>query len=198
MRLCDYYNPDQERSVARKKYSSIHRQSVSISADLRRRMDQVKELVNWSDVAAKAFEAKLAEITARKENKVMTDVIERLRVSLRKEQGMSFNDGFEAGRKWAENDATAPELKRLESFENITKAKSPSEWQNWFLLCGTHKPWLLLVSVIQDDKNAHPLTAQAFWKGLLGEASQEVNNGDFLRGFVEGAVDLWAKVQEQL
>ncbi|MHC4179286.1 MAG: hypothetical protein ACYSWU_17370 [Planctomycetota bacterium] len=38
--------------------------SISVPPDLKRRMDKVKEPVNWSAVACQAFEQKLAEISA--------------------------------------------------------------------------------------------------------------------------------------
>ncbi len=174
------------------------RTTISVPSDLKERMDRVKEPVNWSALACRAFEDKLAEIAARKESKAMIDVVERLRASLRNEQGESFNDGYETGTKWAGNTATAAELMRLESFQKRAKTKSQREWENWFWPQGTHKPWMALVAEIQDNKNLYPMTAQAFWKTLLSETSQKPDDGNFLRGFVEGAVELWGKVREQL
>src|SRR6266446_8123193 len=89
------------------------RTTISVPAQLKVRMEQVRESVNWSAIACQAFENKLAEIAARKENKSMNDVVERLKASLRSDQGKSFNEGYEAGTNWAENTATAAELARL-------------------------------------------------------------------------------------
>src|SRR5438477_10267197 len=97
------------------------RTTISLPGNLKARMDRVKEPVNWSALACRAFEGKLAEIASRKECKAMTDVVERLRVSLRNEQGKSFNEGFGAGRKWAENLATAAQLKQLKGFQKTLR-----------------------------------------------------------------------------
>ena len=176
------------------------RTTISVPLGLKARMDRVKEPVNWSALACRAFEAKLAEIAAGKENKVMCDVVERLRASLRSEQGQSFNEGYEAGTRWAENKATAAELTRLQRFQKSNNAQPrDGGGPDWFWLHGAHKPWLELVMVIQDNKNPRlPGFAFEFWKTVLGEEHQKSNDGDLLRGFVNGAVDIWAKVQKLL
>jgi hypothetical protein len=178
---------------------SSFRTTISVPGDLKSRMERVKEPVNWSALACRAFENKLAEIAARKETKTMSDVVQRLRASVRSEQGESFNEGYETGKHWAEETGTAAQLKRMETFLKGMKAKSQREWENWFYSQNGHLPWLAVVGVIQDDKNIHPLNGTDFWKTVLGdETSQKPNDPDFLRGFVEGATDLWVKVQPQL
>jgi hypothetical protein len=174
------------------------RTTISVPGDLKARMARVKEPVNWSALACRAFEDKLAEIAARKENKAMTDVVERLRASLRDEQSESFNEGHEAGTKWAENAATPAQLKRLESFQKTTKTESQREWEHWFSSQGTRARWVDLVAVIQDNRIHRARRAQEFWIAVFGKMIQKLGDGDFLRGFVEGALGLWAKVQEQL
>jgi hypothetical protein len=47
------------------------RTTITVPADLKRRMDAVTEEVNWSALAASAFEAKLTEIAKKKEAKKM-------------------------------------------------------------------------------------------------------------------------------
>jgi hypothetical protein len=68
-------------SIMGKKKPGIYRTTISISADLKRRIDKAGEDVNWSAIAARAFESKLADIAAKKEKKNMDDVIQRLRAS---------------------------------------------------------------------------------------------------------------------
>lgn len=41
---------------------TYYRQCVSISAALKKRMEKIADQVNWSSVAARAFEAKLEEM----------------------------------------------------------------------------------------------------------------------------------------
>jgi len=174
------------------------RTTISVPISLKARMDMVKESVNWSALACQAFEDKLAEIAARKENKAMIDVIERLRASLRDEQGALFNHGYKVGRKWAENNAAAAELIRLENFHKATNAKSIREWERWFAAQGKHARWVDLVIVIQENEIHGARKAQEFWNIVLGESTHGLNHGDFLQGFAEGAIELWAEVQKAL
>lgn len=43
------------------------RTTISLTEDLKRRMSDVEEVVNWSAIACRAFEEKLVEITAKKQ-----------------------------------------------------------------------------------------------------------------------------------
>ena len=61
------------------KVTGSHRTTISVPLELKKRMDKVKEDVNWSALACRAFEQKLAEVASKKENKTMNDVITRLR-----------------------------------------------------------------------------------------------------------------------
>jgi hypothetical protein len=176
----------------------VFRTTISVPSDLKTRMDRVKEPVNWSAIACRAFQDKLAEIASRKEIKTMTEVVERLRATLRNEEGKDFSHGYELGRKWAENAASATELKRMEKFQETSKTKSKQDWDTWFWPRGTHHPWRILVGVIRNEKDVHPMTAQAFWQDIVAGSSVTSVDGDFLRGFVQGAVDLWAQVKSQL
>ena len=54
------------------------RTTISIPPDLKARMEAVDEPVNWSALACRAFEQKLAEIIKRKGSSNMNDVINRL------------------------------------------------------------------------------------------------------------------------
>jgi len=48
-----------------KKRVGVTRTNISIPADLKRRMDKVSEGVNWSALACRAFEDKVAEMETR-------------------------------------------------------------------------------------------------------------------------------------
>jgi hypothetical protein len=110
-----------------------------------------------------------------------------------------YPKGYKAGTEWAENKAKAAELTRLQSFQESMKSRSQGDWEQWFCHQSQKLPWLDLVRVIQDDKIlCAPAVAIEFWHATLGATSQQAANGDFLRGFAEGAVDLWAKVQKQV
>src|SRR2546423_1045044 len=89
------------------------RMNISIPRDLKERMDQVGQPVNWSQTAAHAFEAKLLGLAAQKETKTMDEVIERLKAAAVLEEKEEYQAGLEAGRAWAREDASPKELRRL-------------------------------------------------------------------------------------
>ena len=60
------------------KKTGVTRTSISVLRDLKKRMNKVKEPVNWSGIACRAFEIHLGDITAKKEHKKMSDVIMNL------------------------------------------------------------------------------------------------------------------------
>src|SRR5690242_4321225 len=89
------------------------RTTISVPNDLKARMDACGEPVNWSAVACRAFEEKLAEITRRRGAKSMKEVAMRLRASKRRSETEVYNEGSEAGKDWAMHRAEADELERL-------------------------------------------------------------------------------------
>jgi len=100
-----------------------------------------------------------------------------------------YREGRKCGKEWAETYATATELSRLQHFQKRLRARSQGEWEQWFWPEDDRVAGLELVKVIQDSKDFATLAdAMEFWKTMLGESTSQADNGDFLRGFVEGAV----------
>jgi hypothetical protein len=173
------------------------RMSIYIPPDLRARMDKVKEPVNWSAVACRAFEDKLGEIAAKKEKKTMSDVADRLRASMREDEGEQYQDGFQAGKEWAESTATARHLKRLEAFKKEID-RSGLRWETWFdgndrdAFCPGEK----LADIIEGgDLGRNGM--HEFWVNDLGD-DKMITEAAWLRGFCEGALDVWEAVQNEL
>src|ERR1035441_5723797 len=93
------------------------RTTISISDDLKKRMDRIKEPVNWSAVAAQAFELKLGEIAHHRKEKTMEHVIERLRASKIQSGSNAEKQGREVGIGWAKEAAEFNELRRLSKLD---------------------------------------------------------------------------------
>src|SRR5262245_44142757 len=88
--------------------------NVSISDDLKCRMDEVEdEGVNWSALAAQAFESKLAELVAQRGTRNMREVIARLRAAKHKDRHVASARGRVAGIAWASNLAEPEHLEAL-------------------------------------------------------------------------------------
>jgi hypothetical protein len=94
----------------------------------------VTEDVSWSAVACRAFEAKLAEIAARKEQRTMDDVIQRLRASQQKDEDEAYRDGHELGREWVTMTGDwAAEVGELKELAKVAeRMRSRGEWESAF------------------------------------------------------------------
>lgn len=180
------------------KKPTSYRTTISISQDLRHRMEKVQEQVNWSALAARAFEEKLAEIASKKVRKTMDDVIQRLRVSKEQADDASFKEGEKIGRRWAENRATAEQLMRLERF----REKQGYDWDSLFQENDGTSFWnpeeILAFRILFDSEEPDSQSAKEFWERALDERAGKVENPLFVKGFAEGALDLWREVKDKL
>jgi hypothetical protein len=167
----------------------VIRMNVSVPRDLKARMDNTKESVNWSGVAAQAFEGKLLEIKSRKGGKEMNEVIARLKAAAELEANRLYQAGFKAGQDWASEKATPKQLRRLAEYA----ADDESREGHW-------ASEALVSAVWPDPEDKLSQSApEDFWRHALGDKAAElVEDDDFHRGFVEGALDLWRRVRTKL
>jgi hypothetical protein len=174
--------------------------SISVPVDLKARMDAVGESVSWSAVACAAFEQRLAEIIKRKGVRDMLDVVARLRASKRQGEDSRYQEGHEAGRAWAEEKAEARELELLEVCrhqigcqwgavfdpDRLGGGLPAGEWI-YYTMHPNHKD--------EDDK------AMDYWEEVRSrwDDHRDVYYDDvFMKGFVEGAIELWKEVKDKL
>jgi hypothetical protein len=163
--------------------------SISVPMELKKRMGKVKEDINWSAIACQAFQSKLAEIATQKEKLEMDDVIERLRLSKQQHVSESHREGLAAGEEWARKYAGFTEL------EALGKMYEERDFETYFEV---------------DDSSADgPAERIAdrinpnieFWDSAVGdndEARAQIENPDFLRGFCDGARQVWLDVASKL
>jgi hypothetical protein len=170
------------------------RTTITIPPDLKARMEAVEEPMNWSAIACTAFEQKLAEITKRRGAKDMKEVIDRLRASKQKHENEQYNGGHEAGQEWARNEAEAGELIRLEKFHD---ACGPSDWGRFFWTSDRDAYGAAenLVFRIWPDDDRDRDAASNFWES---QGHEEYPDDEFVRGFAEGALEIWDQVKNQL
>ena len=174
----------------------IFRTTISISGELKKRMDAAGEDVNWSAVASRAFEAELFEIAAKKGRPPMADVVQRLKASMEQAEERQYHEGKEVGRGWAESDAEADELIRLERIYN----RSGTDWSRLFdtgqgVAYGASER---VYFWIDPDNDGDRHAAASFWEGALGDDVKKAQDDSFVRGFCEGALELWDEVKGQL
>ena len=148
---------------------------------------------NWSAVAAKAFEQRLGEIKQqqnRKEKKPdLMNTINRLRKSKAAHDGEQYTSGKTAGREWAQDVAEAPQLERLEEYNNDLgrSFRQPLHGENIARE---------LASVIENDQGLSWNDVTNFWERSAGV--ETLPNGEYLGGFVDGAIGLWQEVKDEL
>lgn len=184
--------------MAKKKpRDSFYRTTISIPQDLKTRMDKAGEEVNWSAIAARAFEDKLGEIASRKERLTMADAIERLRASKRRGESASYQKGEKAGMEWAKDSADVKDLQALED----TREQTGVHWDVYFEN-DDRSAWgpgelLAFIMVPGDDRDRRD--AGEWLESVLGEDSDELAmDGAFIRGFADGALAFWGEVKDQL
>lgn len=172
------------------------RMTISVPNELKGRMEAAGEDVSWSAVACAAFEAKLAEIIKQRGAKTMEDVVTRLRASKRKAGGEQYEKGREAGEAWAKNDAEADMLERLTEYREAC-AGDRYTFEDYFGMDTQapldHAGWIaaaILAPPGEQDTNE----ARAFADDIFGEH----RTNDYIRGFVDAAVEVWESVRSRL
>lgn len=170
------------------------RMNISVSDELKARMDRVKEDVNWSALACRAFEAKLGEIAARKEKKNMQDVIERLKASKIESQGEISAEGRRDGEAWARDHAEYSELRE------IAKALRDAEGQpcEAFEVAEENRftGAQLFVWTIRPHVKGDIMEAGMFWEAEGFEKGSP--DDDYVQAFAEGAMVVWNQVVTKL
>lgn len=175
------------------------RTTISIPGDLKRRMDKAGDLVNWSAVASLAFEAKLGEIATKKEKKNMDDVIARLRKSKQETASDRYKEGVAIGEEWVKDHAEASELQRLErEWEASKRTADERLWLETHENSAYTAAELLPNAIRGQGERTDRDLAVEFWATLLGDDTEATDDPDFLRGFIEGALELWQSVKTKL
>jgi len=167
---------------------------VYVSDDLKRRMDKAKS-VTWSHVACEAFERKLGELVAHKQEKKMEDVIQRLRASKLEGDSEAKQGGREAGREWATHTAEAGELTRLERYVKDCREVDPFIMTEDDGYRGAHVFVHVVVPEAKDDRDLMRETLEI----LFDTAGQdEPPMDEFVQGFADGALDVWGEVKDKI
>ena len=177
---------------------SFTRLTISVPRALRQRMEAVRGRVVWSQVAARAFEARLAELDLADERLTLTkaDVVRRLRAQ---QEADDVAEGRAAGRAWAARLAKPKELRRLAAYCDTCERDGLAWWDvdypGWPAPFGAADH--LVFAIRPEGKDDRDAPGQ-FWREVLGEDEGRVNDRYFLRGFGEGAAELWDGVKDEL
>ena len=169
--------------------------NVYLPGDLRERMDAATDEfdINWSQVAATAFELKLAGIAGRKTKLDMTDTIRRLRASKLQSEEDIYQRGHEAGQDWARRLAEWAELERLAKLGHDWFAPQGVVGEDAFGVSGN-----LLMHMNPDEYLGNRGAQEMFWQEATGDDEEPYPDRDFVHGFVDGAVEVYEQVKDEL
>lgn len=153
--------------------------NIYVPDDLKARMDEVGDKVNWSEVARPALRAAVANFEHRKD-KTMTTAIERLRASKAQSAQRDEMEGKEHGREWAESAAAYDDLVRVSEIAY----NAPPEHID---------PRYYITKALDPNQNLSPGEAL---EHLFGE--HEGLSDKYLFAWVEGAREFFDEVRDQL
>jgi hypothetical protein len=115
------------------------------------------------------------------------------------EANEDYQDGLEAGRRWAKDDATPKQLRRISNYVNADHG-SVDWWDvdspHWRAPFGATD---VFVFKAWPDRNGDRHAAADFWETALGEdARHRIEDADFFRGFGEGVAEIWGQGEDKL
>jgi hypothetical protein len=204
--------------------SGVVRTNISIPRDLKARMEKV-EGVNWSAVASEAFEEKLLNLASKQEVKGMDDLIARFKAAAELEANEDYQLGHRAGEEWATQKATPRQLRRLQALADDPKCSltewlndvaadgMTKEVMNELADSPTIAPQLAVAGALPystvmktgigrslywclfPEKTRNVRDIESFWMWAIEAGPTAIENHDFARGFVEGALRVWEKVR---
>ena len=155
--------------------------NLYVPEDLKARMDDTGEAVNWSAVAQRAFREAISTHHIQQDRSGMEHVIERLRASKERYEDRELATGKEVGSKWAKTKA--------EYFELVAVASFDPDTHDGELDCDT------LQRQIDPDGETDPREWADFWETYYGRGRP---SDAFIRGFIEGATEVYDAIAEQL
>ena len=128
----------------------------------------------------------------------MSDVVQRLRASKDAAGRESYKAGFETGKTWAQ-DAAKP--KQFQNLEQLRDSCSTShEWGLQFdgESNSAYSTAERLAFGINPEMEGERNDAAGFWEIAVGDdavAESNLADDEFMRGFAEGALDVWGEVK---
>lgn len=121
------------------------------------------------------------------------EMIERLRASKAAALAEAYASGEECGSDWAENRAEYRELRRLLRFRYQQKGGWAARFADDDAATWTHGEMLYEVIASDSDRGE----AAAFWESL-SVSEEEQGDGEFMRGFSDGAIRMFMSVRSKI
>lgn len=126
------------------------------------------------------------------------DVIRRLKSAKQAEATEEREEGQAAGRSWAEEMASPKQLRRLQAMASepgSIDAQLAKMSKGGALQVG-RELYLYLHAGKRDPIDTTMI--RTFWEEILGTEHLRIEDVDFASGFVEGALEVWEEVKEEI
>jgi hypothetical protein len=118
-------------------------------------------------------------------------VIDRMRAAGQEESSKLRQEGNHEGAEWAKTVATPKQLNRLQMALGGA-ANDADAYAGTTMFRDHREPADRIAADICGDNGA------GFWEEAVGVGVDDVNDSDFLAGFVEGALAVWRAVEPRL
>ncbi len=122
---------------------------------------------------------------------------ERLRASKRETESAEQADGLDAGRTWATEYAEYKHLCDLAAWWDTTSEHDIDVILTTLesdVFGASHR----LVCIILGNESADRHDSEEFWDTAIGEDDNRQCSDVFVRGFAEGALEVWNSVKDEL
>ena len=150
------------------------RVTVYVPDDVKARMDEAGEDINWSALAQRAFVEAALSRAVRKDQSNMDKVVERLRASKERVMEADHRNGKTAGQRWAKQTAEYDQLERLSEYLEDNNCEDVDCLRGLLDPDGDHR--------------------REFYEWVGRDHPSE----NYVIGFVEGAVEVFDEVSPQL
>jgi hypothetical protein len=175
--------------MPKKKRRGFVRTTISLPAELRRRMKACGDDVNWSAVAARAFAAEVARINTQEDDVRLDDVVARLRSTQHQSRSELFHQGRLQGEKWAARQATAAQLHRLWAARRDAQRQTGTNAENWLAAVDNKRP---PAEVVMQIVGHHKIGRHG------SEGEKLIKSSEYIHGFAAGAIHIWKQVAKKL
>lgn len=130
----------------------------------------------------------------------MNQVAERLRNSRNEEASALYRAGFEAGRRWAANNAKFGELKNVEDLLDCVESGQYSGFDPFSddendAFTAAERVAFSIIHGQKSDDDIDRDESTIFWEAIEGDVAPD---GEWVRGFCEGAIDLFDSVKKRI
>ena len=186
--------------MGKKKSANKHaRVAVYVPQALAKRLEKHSGQINFSRVACAALEreVELIESLENIKNKGQKDMIERLRRSKLEDTQTMTDLGKTSGAEWATNNADYRDLVSISAFRDRIQTDQSLGSVSYYCQCdlGHLTP---SEAICEDIFPEQEVDAEDFFENIVGVNESTRNDPYFLEGFIDGVVEAWEAVQNEV